>query len=79
MSGTTAGLPAERALPGRSTSPGAPAHCAGSGALLHPARPPPPIVQVLVAQLGPDWQSKLAEFDFQPLAAASIGQVSRRV
>lgn len=32
-------------------------------------------MQVLVAELGPDWQSKLAEFDFQPLAAASIGQV----
>ncbi|KAL4452036.1 hypothetical protein ABPG75_007698 [Micractinium tetrahymenae] len=31
--------------------------------------------QVMVAELGPDWQSKLAEFDFQPMAAASIGQV----
>ncbi|PSC71114.1 aarF domain-containing kinase 4 [Micractinium conductrix] len=30
---------------------------------------------VLVAQLGDDWQTKLAEFDFTPLAAASIGQV----
>ena len=29
---------------------------------------------VLVAQLGDDWQTKLAEFDFTPLAAASIGQ-----
>jgi predicted unusual protein kinase regulating ubiquinone biosynthesis (AarF/ABC1/UbiB family) len=31
--------------------------------------------QVLVAELGPDWQTGVAEFDFQPLAAASIGQV----
>lgn len=35
--------------------------------------------QVLVAELGPDWQSKVAEFDFQPMAAASIGQVHSAV
>lgn len=31
--------------------------------------------QVLVSQLGPDWEAKVASFDFQPMAAASIGQV----
>lgn len=40
-----------------------------------PCLAPLPSVQVLVAELGPDWQSKVAEFDFQPMAAASIGQV----
>lgn len=30
---------------------------------------------VLDAELGPDWQSKLRSFDYEPLAAASIGQV----
>ncbi|XP_078444424.1 ABC transporter 1 [Wolffia australiana] len=30
---------------------------------------------VLKAELGPDWSSKLISFDYQPLAAASIGQV----
>jgi predicted unusual protein kinase regulating ubiquinone biosynthesis (AarF/ABC1/UbiB family) len=30
---------------------------------------------VLVRELGADWESKFAEFDFEPLAAASIGQV----
>ena len=29
----------------------------------------------LVAELGPGWRAKVAEFDFEPLAAASIGQV----
>lgn len=29
----------------------------------------------LVAELGSDWRSKMAEFDYEPLAAASIGQV----
>lgn len=31
---------------------------------------------VLDAELGKDWSSKLKSFDFEPLAAASIGQVS---
>ncbi|KAM0960889.1 hypothetical protein ACFX2C_025871 [Malus domestica] len=35
--------------------------------------------QVLDAELGPDWQSKLISFDYVPLASASIGQVHRAV
>lgn len=31
---------------------------------------------VLDAELGKDWSSKLKSFDYEPLAAASIGQVS---
>src|SRR5215510_1136849 len=31
--------------------------------------------QVLAHELGRDWKTRLAEFDFEPLAAASIGQV----
>lgn len=31
----------------------------------------------LVSQLGTDWRSKLSEFDYIPIAAASIGQVHR--
>ncbi len=31
--------------------------------------------KVIVAELGPEWRAKLADFDFEPLAAASIGQV----
>lgn len=45
-----------------------------SHAHLH-AAPPFAALQVLVSQLGPDWEAKVASFDFQPMAAASIGQV----
>lgn len=31
--------------------------------------------KVLVGELGQDWRSKLADFEYEPLAAASIGQV----
>jgi len=31
--------------------------------------------QVLNAELGPGWSSKLISFDYEPIAAASIGQV----
>ncbi|GKV23352.1 hypothetical protein SLEP1_g33087 [Rubroshorea leprosula] len=33
--------------------------------------------QVLEAELGLDWSSKLSSFDYEPMAAASIGQVHR--
>lgn len=32
--------------------------------------------QVLDTELGTDWSSKLKSFDYEPLAAASIGQVA---
>jgi aarF domain-containing kinase len=34
--------------------------------------------KVLREQLGADWESRVAEFDFNPMAAASIGQVGGR-
>jgi aarF domain-containing kinase len=34
--------------------------------------------KVLRDQLGVDWESRVAEFDYTPLAAASIGQVGGR-
>ncbi|CAL1398796.1 unnamed protein product [Linum trigynum] len=35
--------------------------------------------QVLDAELGSDWSAKLTSFDYEPLAAASIGQVHQAV
>lgn len=35
--------------------------------------------QVIVAEAGPDWRSKVATFEDEPLAAASIGQVSSEI
>ncbi|KAL2895327.1 Protein ABC transporter 1 mitochondrial [Bienertia sinuspersici] len=37
------------------------------------------INQVLNAELGPDWSSKLRSFNYEPIAAASIGQVHQAV
>jgi aarF domain-containing kinase len=35
--------------------------------------------KVLVSELGHDWQARVAEFEWQPRAAASIGQVHAAV
>lgn len=37
------------------------------------------INQVLDAELGPDWSSKLKSFNYEPMASASIGQVHQAV
>ena len=40
-----------------------------------PPMPPEVALEVLERELGPGWQSRFAEIDEEPLAAASIGQV----
>ena len=35
--------------------------------------------KVLVAELGDSWKEKVADFEYDPIAAASIGQVSRQL
>lgn len=47
---------------------------------LQDSAPPMPTItvrEILSEQLGPDWQNSLVEFDAEPAAAASIGQVHR--
>jgi predicted unusual protein kinase regulating ubiquinone biosynthesis (AarF/ABC1/UbiB family) len=35
------------------------------------------LASVLAKELGGDWETRVAAFDWEPAAAASIGQVSR--
>ena len=62
-------------LPGEELLP--PALSETLAALRNRADPMPPdqLAAVLESELGADWRVRVREFDFEPLAAASIGQV----